>query len=36
MKPSVIYEVIYLTFDDGPNEGTPNVLKALQVDNHFD
>ena len=22
---------LYLTFDDGPNEGTPNVLKALQV-----
>ena len=22
---------LYMTFDDGPNEGTPNVLKALQV-----
>ena len=22
---------LYLTFDDGPNEGTPNVLRALQV-----
>ena len=22
---------LYLTFDDGPNEGTPNVLEALRV-----
>ena len=22
---------LYLTFDDGPNEGTPNVLRALKV-----
>ena len=25
---------LYLTFDDGPNEGTPNVLRALQVNNY--
>ena len=22
---------LYLTFDDGPNEGTPSVLRALKV-----
>ena len=24
---------LYLTFDDGPNEGTPSVLRALKVKN---
>ncbi len=23
--------VVYLTFDDGPDEGTPHVLDALKV-----
>ena len=27
---------LYLTFDDGPNEGTPNVLRALQVSIYSD
>ena len=25
---------LYLTFDDGPNEGTPSVLRALKVKNN--